>query len=318
MLTIPMIDWVAKARLEPEQAGQLLDREVRAADRQRLAMVAGRGQWHADQTASTSPATIPTTPTCRRRSLFQQAWVQHLGRHAGAPNAKRRPALLHPRQRAEPLALHASRRPPDGPTMDEIRDKMIDYAGRSRRSIHRRWSSDRRSGAGAGICSAATISNTAARTAGASCPTASSHGGTDYLPWLLERSSVSTTWRTASACSTSSPCTTIRRAASSATMSSTAMQLRRNRSTRSLWDPELRGRNVDQRPGPADPALEELGRHLLPRHADRHHRIQLGRGEPHQRRDDAGRHLRHLRTRRAGHGGPLDHARRRARRPTKR
>ena len=55
--------------------------------------------------------------------------MQHLvGRWGTA--ADRRPALLHPRQRAEHLARDAPRRPPDGATMDEMRDKIVDYAAR--------------------------------------------------------------------------------------------------------------------------------------------------------------------------------------------
>ena len=72
---------------------------------------------------------------------------------------------------------------------------------------------------------------------------------------------------------------------------------------------ELRRRDVDQRPRAAHAAAEELGQHLLPGDGDRHHRIQLGRRKPHQRRDHAGRHLRDLRPRGARHGGALDDAR---------
>ena len=50
------------------------------------------------------------------------------------------------------------------------------------------------------------------------------------------------------------------------------------------------------------PRLRSWVNTYYPGTRDRHHRIQLGRREPHQRRDDAGRHLRHLRPRRARHG----------------
>ena len=73
---------------------------------------------------------------------------------------------------------------------------------------------------------------------------------------------------------------------------------------------ELHRRDLDRRSRAARAAPAQPGQHLLlRRHADRHHRIQLGRRKPHQRRDDAGGHLRHLRPRRSRHGRALDDAR---------
>ena len=80
-------------------------------------------------------------------------------------------------------------------------------------------------------------------------------------------------------------CTTTRRAASSATTSSTAMQLRRNRSTRSLWDPNYVDETWINDTVQLDSAAARAGSTTYyPGHADRHHRIQLGRRGPHQRR----------------------------------
>ena len=138
-----------------------------------------------------------------------------------------------------------------------------------------------------------------------SCPIAQPrrHG----LPAVAARQLRQSRPTSVSVCSTSSPFTTIRRAASSATTCrarcSCAAIARRAR-----CGIRLHRRDLDQRSRSADSAAEELGEHLLPGHADRHHRIQLGRREPHQRRDHAGGHLRHLRPRRAGHGRALDHA----------
>ena len=73
--------------------------------------------------------------------------------------------------------------------------------------------------------------------------------------------------------------------------------------------PELRRRDLDQRQGAADSAAARMGEHALPRHADRHHRIQLGRRGPHQRRHRAGRRPGHLRPRGPRPGRALDDAR---------
>ncbi len=69
------------------------------------------------------------------------------------------------------------------------------------------------------------------------------------------------------------------------------------------------GHELDWLGHPLHPATARLGEPVLPRHEDRHHRIQLGRREPHQRRDDAGGCAGDLRPRVIGHGRPLDDSR---------
>ena len=128
MLTIPMIGWVAQARRRPREARELLDREVRRADRQRLAVVSRRRQRRAAGRRGSSPATIRTTPACPSTRRFQQGWVAAPGRDAGGRRRRRR-ALLHSRQRAQHLALDAPRRP-SRPAPHDGRDprQVLDYA----------------------------------------------------------------------------------------------------------------------------------------------------------------------------------------------
>ena len=129
MLTIPMIGWVAKLGAEPEQARELLDREVRAADRQRLAVVPRRRQRRADQRPVRHRQRSATTPTSRPTSTFQQGWVQHLVTRWGtAASGGLRYYILD----NEPSIWHATHRDvhPTGATMDEVRDKIVDYARR--------------------------------------------------------------------------------------------------------------------------------------------------------------------------------------------
>ena len=189
---------------------------------------------------------------------------------------------------------------------------MVDLFGRHQeRRSRTRWSSDPRSGAGAATSSAATTSSTARSMAGASCPTARRTAAWTTCRWLLRGAA------------SSAPTSISRRVIDVFTVHyypqggefwpaddvSTAMQLRRNRSTRSLWDPNYTDETWINDQVQLIPRLRSLGEHLLlPRHADRHHRIQLGRREPHQRRHHAGGHLRHLRPRRPRHRRPLDDA----------
>ena len=186
--------------------------------------------------------------------------MQHLVGTLGH-GRERRPALLHPRQRAEPLALDAPRRPPDRRRRwTRSSDKIIDYAaqdqgGRSRRRSSSGpeewgWSGYFYSGYDQQYGSAARLER----------PSRSQQPRRRGLSALAARPAAPGQHRApASACSTSSPSTTTRRAASSATTCRARMQLRRNRSTRSLWDPDLRRRDLDQRQGPADPAPARAG-----------------------------------------------------------
>ena len=178
----------------------------------------------------------PNDANVPSNSTFQQGWVQHLVSRWGT-NRQRRLALLHSRQRTEHLALDPSRRPSH--RRDDGRDQEQDDRLRRQDQSGGSFGAGRRTGR-MGLerihSAAATISNTAVCTAGAHCPIATTHGGADYLPWLLDQlrqNNIATGKRLLDILR----CTTTRRAASSATMCRAAMQLRRNRSTRSLWDP---------------------------------------------------------------------------------
>jgi hypothetical protein len=88
------------------------------------------------------------------------------------------------------------------------------------------------------------------------------------------------------------------------------MQLRRNRSTRALWDTNYKDETLDQRHGATHSTPENVGGRSLPcRHAHRHHGIQLGCRKSHQRCHGASRCSRHLWPRRSGHRRTLDNAR---------
>ncbi len=236
MLTIPRSSGWRRVGLGPQQARELLDREVRRANRERLAVVPRRGQRRARPDGQFVTGNDPNDANVPSNSTFQQGWVQHLVSRWGT-NASRRAALLHSRQRTEPLALHPSRRPahwrddgrdqePDGRLRDE------DQSGRS----DRRWWSGPKSGAGADTSTAATTSNTAARTAGASCPIATITAVRTTCPGCSDSSNRAST----TAGQRLLDVFTIHYYPQGGEFSddvSIAMQLRRNRSTRSLWDP---------------------------------------------------------------------------------
>ena len=215
MLTIPMIDWVAKLGSNRSQAREFLNRQVRRADRQRLPSGFPTPATAFAPTANLSPATIPTMPTCRRTRRSSNSGCSTWSA-AGAPNATAacattfsttNPASGTPRiatsiRPARPWTRSGTR---SSTTPRKI--KAVDPA---------RWSSAPKSGAGAATSTAATTSNTAACTAGASCPTATTTAARIICPGC-SISCGKVTSPPVNACSTFSPCTTTRRAASSAT-----------------------------------------------------------------------------------------------------
>ena len=138
-----MIGWVAKLGAEPEQARQLLDRQVRRADRQRLAVVPRRRQRRLAATGQ--PRHRQRSERRERAGQLQpssRAGCSTSSRSWGtAPNGGVRYYILD----NEPSIWHAhpSRRPPHRRRRwTRSRSRSIDYAdadqsGRSRR----RWSS---------------------------------------------------------------------------------------------------------------------------------------------------------------------------------
>ena len=306
MLTIPTIDWVAKLGANRDQARELLDRQIRRADRQRLAVVPRCRQRRSRPTASSSPATIRTMPMCRPTSAFQQGWVQHWS--AAGARTQRRPALLHPRQRAQHLALDAPRRPSD--RRDDGRDQRQDRSttrARSKPSTRRAGRRPRRVGLERLLLQRLRPAIRQPARLERHCRTATRTAA--RIICLAARSDAAEqTSPPASGCSTCSPCTTIRRAASSATTCRTRCSCGATARRARLWDPNYVDETWINDACSLMPRLKSWVNTYYPGHADRHHRVQLGRRGPHQRRDDAGRHLRHLRPRRSRHGRALDDA----------
>ena len=203
-------------------------------------------------------ANVPSDAT------FQQGWVQHLV-SAGAP--QRAAGCSYYILDNEPSIWHATHRDVHPDRRDDGRDagQDLDYAGmiKSGRSVGAGRRA-RRSGAGAVTSTAATISSTAATMAGATCPTATT-------------TAAGTTCRGCSINSASKTIATGQRLLDVFTVHyypqggefsndvSTAMQLRRNRSTRSLWDPNYVDETWINDTRAAHPPAEGLGEHLLSR-----------------------------------------------------
>ena len=235
MLTIPLLDWVAKL----------------GANRSKLASfsIAKYGpqtgsdwQWFPDagngilqSTGQFVVGNNPTDANVASSASFQQGWVQHLiNRWGAASNGGLRYYILD----NEHSIWHSTHRDvqPTGATMDQVRDKMIAYAG-SIKSVDPSalvvgpeewgWS---------GYFYSGYDQQWGSKNGWSNLPDRGNHGGADYVPWLLaqlRQHEVNTGQRLLDVF-------TLHYYPQGGEFSdnvTSSMQLRRNRSTRSLWDP---------------------------------------------------------------------------------
>ena len=233
MITIPMVGWVAKLGANREKLSSF--------SMAKYGLQQGNdAQWYSDAGNGVllsgvritlndpNDANVPSDPA------YQTAWMQHLTSRWGAASAG---GLRYYILDNEPSLWYLSHRDihPTGATMDEIRDKLIAYSNAVKDTDPSAqvvgpeewgWSALFYSGydqqqinEGTGV--------TTDRVA---------HGGWDYLPWLLDQ------LRQQSQLSGRRLLDVFTlhyypQGGETGTDTSSSMQLLRNRSTRSMWDP---------------------------------------------------------------------------------
>ncbi len=184
MLTIPTIEWVAKV----------------GANRSKLAgfSIAKYGaqtgndwQWFADAgngvrtNGQNVTGNDPNDANVPSNSTFQQGWVQHLvGRWGTNANGGLRYYILD----NEPSIWQGTHRDvrPTGPTMDEIRSKMLDYAGKIKAVDPSALVVGPEEWGWSGYFYSGYDQQYGGAHGWGSLPDRNSHGGADYLPWLLD------------------------------------------------------------------------------------------------------------------------------------
>ena len=195
---------------------------------------------------------------------------------------------------------------PAGQTMTELRDLMIAYGTAIRQADPGAVFVGPEEWGWIGLLPTPATTRSTATTPGAgpAPPTRPPTGAWTSCPGCSPRCA-STSRAPATACSTSSPCTTTRRAASSATTPRAAMQARRNRSTRSLWDPSYTDETWIGDEVRLIPRMKEWVNANYPGLETGITEYSWGADGPHQRRHRPGRRPRHLRTRGAQRRHPL-------------
>lgn len=231
MITIPMLDWVAK--LGPNR-GKLASFSIAKygaqTDRDWQWMPdAGNGIWTNGQYVTGND---PNDANVRVDSVFQQGWVNHLvSRWGTAANGGVKYYILD----NEHSIWHSTHRDvqPTGARAAEMRNKMLDYAARIKASDPGALLVGPEEWGWSGFIFSGYDQQWGSRNGWSNLPDRTTQmGGMDYLPWLLSQ------WKNAGA----KPVDIFSvhwypQGGEFSNDVSTTMQLRRNRSTRSLWDP---------------------------------------------------------------------------------
>jgi hypothetical protein len=235
MLTIPMIGWVPKLAAN---RGKLASYSIAKYGSQ----TGNDSQWFADagngisSTNGNPPITWndPTDANFATNSAFQRAFLQHLTNRWGL-SAKG--GVRYYFMDNEHSIWHSTHQDihPTGATMAEIRDKIFDYAAQVKAADPNALVLAPEEWGWSGYFYSGYDQQYGSKHGWTSFPDRTANGGWDYLPWLLNQFRQKAT-------------NTNQRLLDYFTVhyypqsgeygsdTSTAMQLTRNRSTRSLWD----------------------------------------------------------------------------------
>ena len=236
MLTIPMIGWVAK--LGPNR-GRLCSFSIAKYG----AQTDSDWQWFADagngiSTATEEPITgnDPEDANLRVDAEFQAGWVRHLTNRWGTATAG---GLRYYILDNEWSLWHETHRDvqPVGATMDEVRDRFLEHAAMIKAiDPEARIVGPEEWGWSGYLYSGYDLQWGGTHGWGGALPDRTAHGGMDFLPWFLgqvrQRSEVLGMRLLDLFAVHYYP-----QGGEFGGGTDTAMQLRRNRSTRSLWDP---------------------------------------------------------------------------------
>jgi hypothetical protein len=234
MLTIPLIDWVAKVGGSRSKLASFSIAKYGAqtgSDWQWMPDAGNGIRTSGGYVTGNDPAdaNVPST------SALQQQWAQHLvGRWGTNANGGLRYYVLD----NEPSLWHSTHRDihPTGQTLDEIRDKIIDYAGKIKTVDPSALVVGPEEWGWSGYLFSGYDQQYGSTHGWSFLPDRANHAGQDYLPWLLSalrQNDVANARRLLDVF-------TVHYYPQGGEFSddvSSTMQLRRNRSTRSLWDP---------------------------------------------------------------------------------
>jgi len=236
MLTIPVLDWVARL-------GNSRSRLASFSIAKYGSQTGNDAQWFPDAGNGIRTAggyvtgNDPTDANTPSSPVFQQAWVQHLVSRWGGAASGGPPYYVMDNEPSSWFLTHRDVHP-TGATMNEVRVRVIDYASMVKAVDPAALIVGPEEWGWTGYLYSGYDQQWArANGWGGTMPDRAAHGGWDYLPWLLDQ------WRQHNAATGGRVLDVFsvhyypQGGEYSSTTTST-MQLLRNRSTRSLWDPD--------------------------------------------------------------------------------
>jgi hypothetical protein len=235
MLTIPMIGWVAKLGSNRSKLASFSQAKYGA-------QTGNDAQWYPDagngilkSTNQNITGNDPADANVAADSLYQQGWMQHLVNTFGTAGAG---GLKYYILDNEPSIWYSTHRDvsPTAITMDQLKTKILDYAGRVKTVDPMAQAVGPEEWGWSGYFYSGYDQQYGSLHGWGTLPDRIAHANADYLPWLLDQ------LRQTTVAGGLRPLDVFSvhyypQGGEFGNDTTSAMQLRRNRSTRSLWDP---------------------------------------------------------------------------------
>jgi PKD repeat protein len=235
MLTIPLLDWVAKLGTNRTKLASFSIAKYGTQTGNDWQWFPDAGNGILQSTGQFVLANNPTDANVASSVSFQQGWVQHLITRWGAASSG---GLRYYILDNEHSIWHSTHRDvqPTGATMDQIRDKMLSYAASIKSVDPSAMVVGPEEWGWSGYFFSGYDQQWGSKNGWSNLPDRANHAGWDYMPWLLaqlRQNELNTGQRLLDIF-------TLHYYPQGGEFSddiTSSMQLRRNRSTRSLWDP---------------------------------------------------------------------------------
>jgi len=240
MLTVPMIGWVAKLGANRSKLAGFSIAKYGAQTGNDWQWFADAGNGILSSNGKYVTGNDPNDANVPADSTYQQGWIQHLVSTFGKGTNGGVGYYILDNEHSIWFSTHRDVHP-TGPTMDEILAKIIDYSGKIKAVDPTAQVVGPEEWGWSGYFFSGYDQQWGGQHGWSNLPDRANHGGQDYLPWLLsqlKQSAMTTGQRTLDVFSVHY----YPQSGEFGNDTSTNMQLLRNKSTRSLWDPNY----VDQ------------------------------------------------------------------------
>jgi PKD repeat protein len=235
LMTIPLIDWIAKLGPNRSKLASFSQQKYGAQTDADWSWFPDAGNGVLAATGQNITGNDPNDANVPNSSSFQAGWVQHMVNRWGTAASGGLRYYIMDNEASIWFSTHRDVHP-QGPTMDEILSKWLDYAGTIKGIDSSAQIVGPEEWGWSGFLFSGADQQYGAEHGWSSYPDRAAHNNMDYLPWLLSQlrqSTVAGGLRPLDVFSVH----WYPQGGETGTNTSSSMQLLRNRSTRSLWDP---------------------------------------------------------------------------------